>query len=97
MNKYQEALNNLRKTAMNLTDLKHHSFPIQLMYRLDDDSKLIQELVDKEKPKKRIKKNLGEYICRFDYECPVCAEHLRKSDKYCSECGNAMERSENNE
>ena len=87
MNKYQEALNKL---------VKHIDFP-NSPQRAFDSSKdeprkyyiALQELVDKETPKK-FKRILDTSVC-----CPNCNNHnykiYGKNYKYCPQCGKKLD------
>lgn len=72
MNKYQEALDN----AINDIEYKHYDFGVDVPKERLDEIKLLQKLVDKEKPR---------YV-NYEYDgyadgCPVC------DTAYCPECG----------
>ena len=77
------------------------STPINCMYagfdwengqiRIEPKNKLINKLKDRDKQldtKIMEYDNLGrKHIIR---KCPICENHLKKDDKYCSRCGQAI-------
>lgn len=97
MNKYQEALNRV-KTApsfMGGTDLyKTHLNSSELFLQ---DIATLQELIDKETPKKVS----AEWHVGYDpqlyypksFHCPSCSRRLRgnQSYQYCPKCGQALD------
>lgn len=108
MNKYkeyQEAVNNLENIICDLScELKQD---YELYTRETDYEKyiyILQELVDKEKPKKL--KSKTDKDGRLLWICPNCGDVYMKfwSDvetitcrKYCDECGQKLDWSEENE
>jgi hypothetical protein len=89
MNKYQEALNDVINN--------HKGFKVK-----NDSFWLLQELVDKETPKK-VEKDMVLEECDFSFNvykkiipiCPSCKHiFLRKGQPYCSECGQKLDWSE---
>lgn len=98
MNKYQEPFNNIVVEAELMAERCGH--------KLEEDIKLVQELVDKATPKKPVDE-LTELSCGIDdtmlyyeYYCPICGakianSFLRYHDyKFCHKCGNAIDWSE---
>lgn len=81
MNKYQEALNNLK--TMGDKDLYNE--------RNTEWCNILQELVDKETPKRIIRYSGMSYdYNEIDFfTCPNC-RNLYKGQKYCDECGQAL-------
>ena len=92
MNKYQEALN----------DIKDYSFDTE---RLKDDFDTLQELIDRQKEVEAIANDCNELIDKsmpkkfkrikpFVYECPTCKERydLNEYDgNYCMNCGQKID------
>lgn len=80
MNKFQKALNALRKIFLN-----EHS----------PECDVLQELVDKSTPKKILKSVVDEngepYLPRNHGLCPNCKTIVEYNDKYCHECGQRLE------
>jgi acetone carboxylase gamma subunit len=97
-NKYQEALDNLVhcKSITRCKECKHKN-----LCTMERDSKILQELVDKETPKK-----LSEVKIQYSIEIPAymvvktCPKCNRKFDNrnmgvnYCSICGQHLDWSE---
>lgn len=85
MNKYQEALNKIKN--MGDKDL-FNEFHIEWV-------NILQELVDKETPKKFKK------ILDYSVVCPNCGHHLDKlygrNYDYCPRCGQKLDWSDTNE
>lgn len=87
MNKYQEALNRIAKYC----DVNNGS-------TLEDDLKTLQELVDKETPKKvkvySFVNAKGRHI--DEYYCGSCDQYIDriKYENYCFNCGQALDWSE---
>ena len=80
MNKYQEALDFVKKHLDSKCDLR--------------EVEVLQELVDKATPKKilRTVNDNGEpFLPRGYGECPKCKTVVGCSDKYCRECGQRLE------
>lgn len=80
MNKYQEALDYLKKHLDSKCDLRK--------------VEVLQELVDKVTPKKilRTVNDNGEpFLPRGYGECPKCKTVVGCSNKYCRECGQRLE------
>lgn len=91
MNKYQKALDTLKKTIFNLAP-KHKKKVYELIY----ETNCLQELVDRATPKKpkitMIDKEYGSYQC----DCPICGRFLSVNckwddTKFCPECGQAID------
>lgn len=90
MNKYQEALDNLSNEVFSM-------FPTYDLEGLADDTRTLQELVDRSIPKKPVR----ETETGLSYEaCPKCGS-LAMDDSdygtahdYCPNCGQALDRSE---
>lgn len=87
MNKYQEALDRFEEAFRNIT--------------LDDDltnerRDLIQELVDKETPKKPINQFETDFGLGNVGDC-VCGAEVNYQQMYCSECGQKIDWSSENE
>lgn len=104
-NKYQEALDNLVhcKSITRCKECKHKN-----LCTMERDSKILQELVEKETPKKlttkksdflssRTGEKLGEYILPFRY-CPKCDKCVNPNycdiPNYCHNCGQKLDWSE---
>ena len=77
MNKYQEALNNVKRVYV---ESEHYD---------EEDIRLLQQLVDKAAPKKPIKSNNP----LFDYMvfCPACNKSMSFKNYYCGSCGQAVD------
>ena len=90
MNKFEEALIFLR--SEDVTEWSNDKLEL-LYFHLDN----IEKLVDKATPKKpfRIHNNMN----LLAYRCPVCAKRTYTNFRrnYCSECGQALEWSEDDE
>ena len=89
-NKYQEALDDLvfkvfTSRATRVWDLKYNN---KQNKELEKARKLIQELVDKETPMKKVVKL--EFNDMKMFYCPKCNELLHESDNYCRECGQKL-------
>lgn len=107
MNKYEEALDNLDYIITKLAywsalDLSE----VDKEYRLYNSESLIKELVDRATPKKPIIKQ--SINGSFDWEkeeiinyhvCPNGCKQVRDEyvDKFCSECGQAIDWRDKNE
>ena len=81
-NKYQEALLKL------LNSLNKSQF---IKYGRDCEI-VLQELVDKETPKKTTKEVNEHYD--YDYYCPNCKGNVNRFNKYCKNCGQRIDWSE---
>lgn len=85
MNKYQEALSNIRyyyAQSQKYKKLQKYNAKRQL--------ETLQELVDKDTPKKPIQKAAGRTVC------PNCERSIARevSPRYCSVCGQRLDWSE---
>jgi hypothetical protein len=96
MNKYQEALDNLVhcKSITRCKECKHKD-----LCTMERDSKILQELVDKETPKKPVT-IIGLYYNTGRIKCPTCNHQLpmkkncvskRKTILYCNRCGQKLD------
>lgn len=92
MNKYQEALNNVKRVYV---ESEHYD---------EEDIRLLQELVGKATPKKL--KSKTDKDGRLLWVCPTCGDVYMKfwSDvetiscrKHCDECGQALDWSDIND
>lgn len=85
MNKYQEALNNIRFYC------GHANYDGYLNPKVFEELNIIQELVDKETPKKPIKIKIDymEY-----YACPNC-KYTFEGFNRCTYCGQRFRSDEN--
>ena len=93
---YQEALTNLKTYIVDYDDEFGEDIYLYESYKEEFD--LLQELVDKETPKKTIK----EPIIRDGYRqyknyCPICKQELLILGNYCLHCGQAVDWSDNDE
>lgn len=90
--KYQEALDNFK----NLSHIRNADRITINIALLEKDSATLQELVDKETPKKI---TIVEGIDNAMYFCPECGSYLCEEPKlnYCSNCGQKLDWSEENE
>lgn len=94
MDKYQEALDALKSYADSYITVNKYTDKGKLIHfqRIDDKTKIIQELVDKEKPVKPIYREfmVGTPYHEYAKACPRCnsvisLENLGK--KHCVDCG----------
>lgn len=84
MNKYQKALDNVKAIEVE----SEECFYVCDLY--EDDIKTLQELVDKETPKKPIRFIYKFYVS--PYKCPVCKTIPHTcTQKYCDECGQKLD------
>lgn len=91
MNKYQEALNCLKDTKCDeINNCKQCSLTSYCGHY--QCIKTLQELVDKETPKKIIIKKYGNFNVG-DYYCPHCNCKTNEEfePKYCSNCGGSID------
>lgn len=108
MNKYKEALNHLVKVPCsndysNQSNKGYKEEKLKFFNGIrvfEDDEKalsILQELVDKETPKKPLEfsSNItnSEDVYTFN-ACPNCRKYLYVSQKYCDVCGQALDWSE---
>ena len=94
MNKYQDSLDNFVKALSLFTNCKS-------MQEWKSD---LQELVDKATPKAPNVEHSGwrspdgvSVLTFFKYKCPCCERRVTDIDKFCPECGQAIDWSEDNE
>lgn len=89
MNKYQEPFNNIVVEAELMAERCGH--------KLEEDIKLVQELVDRATPKKPINKTKGDEHIQYEncniVICPHCGKRLKlkSKGKYCDKCGGALD------
>ena len=101
MNKYQKAFERLYLHTEQLQKFQVMDCPAFNKGSYEEDKKLISELVDKATSKKPIflKKEPKDFykIVR----CPICSTDIvlmfYQQNKYCSECGQALDWSEEND
>lgn len=86
MNKYQEALDNVKDERQDIIDISADGY---IPYTSLKDIKVLQELVDRATPKKYYQQD--EYSPRV---CPVCYLDIGTYDDFCSHCGQAIDWSE---
>ena len=95
MNKYQESLNLIIKNSCHKKiTCKECDFEKYCNSIAKEKFDNLQELVDKETPKKilRTVNDNGEpFLPRGYGECPKCKTVVGCSDKYCRECGQRLE------
>lgn len=86
MNKYQEALDKIAKHTNNPRSMYFNLGANEPKKYLD----LLQELVDKETPKKVLRYKSQVYISLP--KCPICKTIPHTcTQKYCDECGQALD------
>ena len=90
MNKYQDSLDNFVKALSHFTNFKS----------IHDWKSDLQELIDMATPKAPNFEHSGHrspdgtsVIMFFKYNCPCCKSRISGIDKFCPECGQAIERS----
>lgn len=84
MTKYQEALTKI-KESIKLFHIRCNSeSPINEKERFE----LLQELVNKETPKKPIKDNYEGHIGK---KCSRCGKQVWNNEKYCCNCGQHLD------
>ena len=103
MKKYEEALNSIDEKTTKTIDCCLG--PAAIFRYCGDEVDILQELVNKAKPKKPIKNKLGK-ISLLDrligieatYTCPNCGNALlkhymneRQETRYCWDCGQALD------
>lgn len=91
-NKYQEALDNFKDDLTDIRDCSDNYFS----YTTDNDIKLLQELVDKEKPLKPIviKQEFLLYGADSCYYCGKCEKLIwgtHWEQNYCPYCGQKID------
>ena len=93
MNKYQEARNHLIK----IID-KARAYKIEPL-KTEEAIDIIQELIDKETPKKIIilpykdiySNNIEDSKIQFFNSCPNCKDNVGIQAEYCRHCGQKLE------
>lgn len=86
MNNYQDKLETVKKYALDPKHARYTSASIRLVLKYCLER--LQELVDKETPKKPIKNLYGHY------KCPVCDNDFDAREwksKYCGLCGQKLD------
>lgn len=82
--KLQNALDNLRKTAMKIADVRSSYFPLAEMEQLKEDATSIQKLINRNFP-------IEPELVGFGISCYYCHEHFpseyRHDHNYCPNCG----------
>lgn len=78
LNRYQEALNNVKRVYV---ESEHYD---------EEDIRLLQELVDKATPKKRVYVDTTPSISSH-FICPVCRTKVSPISLYCDTCGQRLE------
>lgn len=95
MNKYQEVLENLKNWVV---EYVYDEDGLEISDTCLDDLypsefAILQELVDKETPKKVLNKH-KEYVFpeayRFSGRCPNCKNHVDEN-RYCNRCGQKLD------
>lgn len=89
MNRYQEALHFLSINE-ECNSTKCNECSIKTVCHKYSAINTLQELVDKETPKKPIKKNISNDDEDYDY-CPCCEEVSGSYQKYCDKCGQKLD------
>lgn len=94
MTKYQDALNLLKSWAKK----DRNAYSPKHLENINDRTNVLQELVDKAKPKKVKVITLNgydwgsmNYIEDKEYCCPACGETLGGIGSYCDNCGQKLE------
>lgn len=94
MNKYQEAMEWIVSEYLDI------DYKGKAMNKDTEAALCIQELIDKATPKKVAYEHAIEPSKAYKYDCPVCGQFLsmncRSLTKYCDECGQALEWSDEN-
>lgn len=101
MNKHQEAINELYKQRAERYKVyqkhKDWSKEIKEYDKVGEALETLQELVDKETPKKVKAKIMSDYAkCHYVqsyeiYVCPVCGLHLSPTQNYCDRCSQKLD------
>lgn len=93
MNRYQEALLDIQYICEQSQKYKKLQ-----KYNAKQQLKTLQELVNKVTPKAPIFEHSGQrspdgtsVIRFFKYNCPCCKSRISGIDKFCPECGQAIE------
>lgn len=95
MNKYQKALNRLCIAPMRFGEDLYDGYK--------EEIDLLQELVDKETPKKvklKLQNDYVEchYVCSYELAfCPKCGLKNDFNNNYCPNCGQKLDWSDDNE
>lgn len=100
MNKYQEALKFLGEYSLGCAVTNHKDDTIKV---INDYRQTLQELVDKETPKKPVIRGLSFAM----HTCPICDKELiitndetviyKTKTNYCDNCGQKLDWSDNDE
>lgn len=97
MNKYQEALGFLKESAYE-NYLRHYVQTSKEKVTLFKSSEALQELVNKATPKAPNVEHSGQrspdgasVLMFFKYECPCCERRITGIDKFCPNCGQAID------
>ena len=93
MNKYQEALNRL------CCNTDYNDYSNQTINEVSEDIVTLQQLIDKETPKKTIKlpykdiygNKIGDSKTHFFNACPNCKGNVGIQAEYCRHCGQKLE------
>ena len=101
MNKYQEALGFLKESAYE-NYLSKYVQTSKEKVTLFKSSEALQELVDKATPKAPNVEHSGwrspdgvSVLTFFKYKCPCCERRVTDIDKFCPNCGQAIDWSKN--
>ena len=92
MNKYQEALDYVNKSVCTALSCLGVNDP-----KTKESLHTLQELVDKETPKKVKAEIMSDYVeCHYVqsyeiYVCPVCGLHLSPTQNYCDRCSQKLD------
>lgn len=89
MNKYQYKFEKIKEYTLNPECARYATASIRSVLR--NYLEVLQELVDKETPKKPIKKLYGHYKCPV---CDNCWDPRDWKSKYCELCGQRLDWSE---
>ena len=97
MNKYQEALEYLKEEAYSNYFRKYVQTSKEKV-TLFKSSEALQELVNKATPKAPNVEHSGQrspdgasVLMFFKYECPCCERRITGIDKFCPNCGQAID------
>ena len=99
MNKYQEALDALEYLATQYENTKIGEQWEQIAIKIQIAKNMLQELVDKETPKKpsNFKLHNDGYIKFFYGNCPNCGTAVDDGFPSCLKCGQVLDWSEEHE
>ena len=89
-NKYQEALDNVKIAPSFMGGNTKYSTNLNSATPFSEDISILQELVNKATPKKRIFVDATPSISAHD-ECPVCRVKVSPIRHYCDNCGQRLE------